>query len=56
MPIKEAFSEFEQNGFSGEIYASFEAFLVNEYENMEYMHQLLSESMFTMYLRDDMKD
>ena len=55
---EEAFSEFEQNGYSpsGEIYACFEDFIENEYEDIEYMRQLLSEDMFKLYLRDDMKD
>ena len=50
---EELLSEFEQNGFSGgEIYVSYDEFIDNEYQDMEYMKSLLSKEDFMLYLRD----
>lgn len=54
VPSEEVFSEFEQNGFSpnGEIYVCFDEFVVNEYQDMDYMRSLLSKEDFKLYLKD----
>ena len=53
VPAEELLSKFEQNGFSGgEIYVSYDEFIDNEYQNMEYMRTLLSKEDFILYLRD----
>lgn len=53
VPAKDLLSEFEQNGFfGGEIYSSFDEFIDNEYQDMDYMRSLLSKENFVLYLRD----
>lgn len=53
VPQDELLNEFEQDGFvGGEIYASYDEFVDNEYLDMEYMRSLLSKEDFMLYLRD----
>lgn len=53
VPQDELLNEFEQDGFDGgEIYASFDEFVDNEYKDMDYMRSLLSREDFMLYLRD----
>ena len=40
---EEAFDRFEENGFSGELYSSFDEFCENEFLNAPYMYSILRE-------------
>lgn len=53
VPQDELLNEFEQDGFDGgSIYASFDEFCDNEYQDMDFMRSLLSKEDFMLYLRD----
>lgn len=43
---------FEEFGFDGEIYVCYEEFLDNEYQDKEYMRDLLDDDQYEDYLAD----